>query len=119
MVQVPLDTYFNNKGFGLVPGEANFDQLNHSYPAANLPKGGSYTSTKTNITYLFPGYQGNKSDNVVMSGQQIDVPAASYFSLQMLISSDSGSASGNMTLDYTDGTSTLAEVRTNAYSTFL
>lgn len=119
IVQIPLDAYFNNKGFGLVPGEANFDQLNNSYPAANLPSGGSYTSTKTNITYLFPGYKANRSDNVVMSGQQINVPAASYFSLQMLVSTESAGSSGNMTLKYTDGTATLAEVRTNPYSTFL
>ncbi|CZR55944.1 uncharacterized protein PAC_05832 [Phialocephala subalpina] len=118
MVQVPLDAYFNNRGFSLVPGEANFDQLNNSYPAANLPTG-SYTSTKTNITYLFPGYQVNGSDNVVMSGQQVDVPEASYFSLQMLVSTESAGTSGNMTFEYTDGTSTLAEVRTNPYSSFL
>ncbi len=87
MVQIPLDSFFNNKGFGIVPGEANFDQLGNSYPALNLPIGGSYVSTKTNISYLFPGYQGqNKSDNVVMAGQQIHVPSSSYFSLQMLLS---------------------------------
>jgi alpha-L-fucosidase len=120
MVQLPLDAYFNNKGFGLIPGEANFDQLNNSYPAATLPTGGSYTSTKTNITYLFPGYQGaNKSDNVVMEGQQIKVPEASYFSLQMLVSTESAGTSGNMTFEYTDGTTTVSEVRTNPYSSFL
>ncbi|PMD43788.1 glycoside hydrolase family 29 protein [Hyaloscypha variabilis F] len=120
MVQVPLNSYFNNKGFGLVPGEANFDQLNNSYPALNLPPGGIYISTKTNVSYLFPGYQGqNASDNVVMAGQKIDVPSSSYFSLQMLISTESAGTAGNMTLEYTDGTSTLAEVRTNPYSSFL
>lgn len=117
-VQIPLTSYFNNKGFGLVPGEANFDQLNNSYPAANLPTGGSYVSTKTNVSYIFPGYQ-NGSDNVVMSGQQIAVPSASYFSLQMLISTESAGTAGNMTFDYTDGSSTLAEVRANPYSSFL
>lgn len=120
IVQIPLDTYFNNKGFGLVAGEANFDQLSNSYPASNLPGGGSYTSTKTNISYAFPGYQGaNKSDNVVMEGQEIEIPEASYFSLHMLVASESVGASGNMTLEYTDGTSALAEVRTNPYSSFL
>jgi alpha-L-fucosidase len=105
-VQIPLNSYFNNKGFGLVPGEANFDQLNNSYPAVNLPTGGTYVSTKTNISYI-------------LSGQQIAVPSTSYFSLQMLVATESASGTGNMTFTYTDGTSTLAEVRSNPYSSFL
>lgn len=92
--------------------------MNNSYPAANLPTGGSYVSSKTNISYIFPGYQ-NGSDNVVMEGQVIDVPSTSYFSLQMLASTESAGTSGNMTFEYTDGTTTLAEVRTNPYSSFL
>lgn len=120
MVQIPLDSFFNNKGFGIVPGEANFDQLGNSYPALNLPIGGSYVSTKTNISYLFPGYQGqNKSDNVVMAGQQIHVPSSSYFSLQMLLSAEFIGSSANMSFEYTDGTLVLTEVRTNPYSSFL
>jgi alpha-L-fucosidase len=110
---------FNNKGFSLVPGEANFDQLNNSYPAANLPCGGVYISTKTNISYLFPGYQTDGSDNVVMAGQSLSVPKGPYFSLQMLIATESLGTSGNMTFEYTDGSSILTEVRTNPYSTFL
>lgn len=102
----------------MFPGEADFDGLNNSYPAANLPSGGSYVSTKTNISYTFPGYQ-NGSDNVIMSGQQIEVPSASYFSLQMLVATESAGSSGNMTFEYTDGTTTLAEVRSNPYSSFL
>ncbi|MAD87910.1 MAG: hypothetical protein CL912_33530 [Deltaproteobacteria bacterium] len=120
IVQIPLNSYFNNKGFGLVPGEANFDQLNNSYPAHNLPDGGGYTSTKTNISYAFPGYQNaTQSDNMVMAGQEIEVPSASYFSLHMLVASESAGASGNMTLEYADGSSVLTEVRTNPYSSFL
>ena len=120
-VYIPLDSYFNNQGFGLTPGEANFDQSNNSYPAFNLPSGGTYNSTKTGVSYLFPGYQGkNKSDNVVMAGQTIPVPSTSYFSLQMLVASEPlGGTSGNMTIEYTDGTTSLAEVRTNPFTIFL
>jgi alpha-L-fucosidase len=86
----------------------------------NLPIGEIYVSTKTNVSYLFPGYQGqNKRDNVVMAGQQIEVPSSPYFSLQMLVATESAGAADNMTFEYTDGTSTLAEVRTNPYSSFL
>jgi alpha-L-fucosidase len=85
-----------------------------------LPIGEIYVSTKTNVSYLFPGYQGqNKRDNVVMAGQQIEVPLSPYFSLQMLVATESAGTADNMTFEYTDGTSTLAEVRTNPYSSFL
>ncbi|KAL2069316.1 hypothetical protein VTL71DRAFT_15654 [Oculimacula yallundae] len=120
ITQIPLNGYFNNQGFGLVPGEANFDQINNSYPAANLPTGGSYTSTKTNISYAFPGYQGtNKSDNVIMAGQSIEMPSAPIFSIHMLLAAENSSASKNMTLEYTDGTKALTEIRTSPYTTFL
>lgn len=119
-MQIPLESYFNNKGIGKIPGEANFDQLNNAYIAASLPKHGSYTSTKTGVSYLFPGYQeGNRSDNAIMAGQTVKVPESPYFGLHMLVSADTDSASGNMTFEYTDGTTSIAEVRTNMYSTFL
>ncbi len=56
---------------------------------------------------------------MVMSGQVIAVPATPYFSLQMLVSTDSAGTSGNMSFQYTDGTTTLTEVRANPYSSFL
>ncbi|TVY68953.1 Plasma alpha-L-fucosidase [Lachnellula suecica] len=119
-VQIPLESYFNNKGIGATPGEAHFDQLGNSYVAGNLPQGGTYESTKTGVSYLFPGYQyGNKSDNAIMAGQTIPISESPYFSLHMLVSSDTDSAQANLTFEYTDGTTSLAEVRTSLYSTFL
>ncbi|TVY19356.1 Plasma alpha-L-fucosidase [Lachnellula arida] len=119
-VQVPLDSYFNNAGFSLEPGEASFDQVGQSYPASKLPTGGIYNSTKTGISYLFPGYQGqNVSDNVIMSGQTIDISESSYFSVQMLIAADYASMSANVTFSYTDGSSSVSEVRSEPFYTFL
>lgn len=54
-----------------------------------------------------------------MSGQILEVPEGKYFSLHMLVASDTASASGNLTISYTDGSSSLSEVRTSPYSTFL
>ncbi|RDW68604.1 putative alpha-L-fucosidase [Coleophoma crateriformis] len=117
---IPLDSYFNNAGFAMAPGEASFDQLNQSYPASKLPIGGYYNSTKTGITYLFPGYQGkNVSDNVIMAGQTIPVANSSYFSIQMLIAADYASTAVNVTFNYSDGTSQLSEVRSEPYYSFL
>jgi len=72
------------------------------------------------VSYIFPGYQeANKSDNVVMAGQILQVPEASYFGLHMLVSAETASVSGNLTLNYTDGTTALAEIRGSPYSSFL
>jgi alpha-L-fucosidase len=115
-----LDSYFNNQGFGSAPGEASFDLLNESYPAAYLPSGGTYNSTKTGISYLFPGYQGaGMDDNVVMAGQEIAIPEGSYFSVQMLIAADLASTSGNLTFTYIDNTTSIAEVRSEPFFSFL
>lgn len=119
-VQIPLDAYFNNKGIGRKPGEANFDQLGNAYVAASLPQEKFYTSIKTGVSYIFPGYQeANKSDNVVMTGQTLQVPEASYFGLHVLVSAETASVSGNLTFNYTDGTATRAEIRGSPYSSFL
>jgi len=115
-----LLSFFNNAGFSLLPGDASFDQLNQSYPADKLPAGGIYNSKRTGASYLFPGYQGkNVSDNVIMAGQTIDVPEASYFSAQMLIAADLASTAVNVTFLYTDGSSSLSEVRSEPYFNFL
>lgn len=54
-----------------------------------------------------------------MVGQTVAVPESAYFSLQMLVSAESAGNSGNLTLEYTDGTTSLIELRTNPYSSFL
>ncbi|CAG8949483.1 hypothetical protein HYFRA_00007713 [Hymenoscyphus fraxineus] len=119
-VYVPLNQYFNNKGIGKVPGEANYDGLGNAYVGTSLPQGGYYNSTKTGISYLFPGYQsGNASDNVIMSGQVVELPEGEYFSVHMLIASDTDSSIENVTFTYTDGSTALSEVRASPYSSFL
>lgn len=119
-LHIPLHSYFNNAGFARQPGQANFDQLNNSYPAAYLPTGGKYTSTQTGVSYLFPGYQGyNASDNVVMAGQEIPVPAGSYFSANLLVAADSANTAGNLTFSYSDNSSVMTEVGAEPYTNFL
>lgn len=71
------------------------------------------------MSYLFPGYQSNTTDNAVMGGQVIPIPAASYFSIQMLIAAEADANAGNLTFSYTDNTTTIAEVRSNPWYTFL
>ncbi|GJN75693.1 hypothetical protein PLICBS_009799 [Purpureocillium lilacinum] len=123
-VHVPLGSWFNNKAFGASPGEASLNILNESYPADPVGVDGVYQSTDTGISYLFPGYNPDKSakDNVICAGQTVDVdPSDSYFAASMLLVSDTRSTtvSGNVTLLYTDNTTSTAEVRAHAFWWFL
>lgn len=123
-MHIPLDKYFNNKGFSSRPGEAQLNILNDSFPADTVGENGIYTSTTTGISYLFPGYDPDPEadDNVICSGQTISVPPSDdYFSVSLLLTSDTRSTtiSGNLTLLYSDGTNSSAEVRAHAFWWFL
>lgn len=54
-----------------------------------------------------------------MSGQTIDIPESSYFSVQMLIAADYASTSANVTFSYTGGSSSVSEVRSEPFYSFL
>jgi alpha-L-fucosidase len=121
-VQVPLSFYFNNKAFGSYPGEASFDPLNQSYPAPTFAANGTYTSTQTGIVYDFPGYRGpSQPDNILCLGQNISIEPAIYFSTSMLITSDveSQTAFGNLTYHYSDNTTSISELRSQPWISFL
>lgn len=124
-VQIPLDDFYNNKGFSSKPGEAALNPLNDSFPADAVSSSeGFYTSSTTGISYLFPGYNPDPEadDNVICSGQTIPVPPSEdYFSVSVLLTSDTRSTtiSGNLTLLYSDGTNSSAEVRAHAFWWFL
>ncbi|KAI1207540.1 glycoside hydrolase family 29 protein [Annulohypoxylon truncatum] len=120
---IPLDLspFYNNKAFGTYPGETSFDTLGQSYPAPDLDTP-YYTSSYTGLVYSFPGYTGpNKSDNVIVDGQTIAVPAGSYFSASFLISEDKELAivSGNVTFTYTDNSTSVYELRSLDWFSFL
>lgn len=123
-VPIDLSKHFNNKGFGSRPGEASINPLNESFPSDEVGKNGIYTSSTTGMSYLFPGYDPDPDadDNVICEGQTISVPQSDgYFSASVLLTSDTRSTtvSGNMTLLYTDGTNSSAEVRAHAFWWFL
>jgi alpha-L-fucosidase len=95
--------------------------LNESYPVPILDTA-NYTSSKTGLLYSFPGYTGsNAPDNVVCSGEVVDVPVESYFSASFLIAGDlaSGSVSANVTFMYTDNTTSVVELLSQNWWSFL
>lgn len=120
-VALDLAAYFNNKGFGTYPGEADFNALNESYPASRLASS-LYRSNGTGILYYLPGYTGDgQPDNVICSGETIDVPAGPYFSASFLVAGDleSASLSANVTFVYTDNSTSEFELRSPNWFNFL
>ncbi|KAI1371639.1 glycoside hydrolase family 29 protein [Hypoxylon crocopeplum] len=120
---IPLDLSpsYNNKAFGTYSGETSFDTLGQSYPVPDLATP-YYTSSDTGIAYSFPGYTGpNKTDNVICSSQTLSVPAGSYFSASFLISADKefATVSGNVTFTYADNSTSLYELRSLDWYSFL
>ena len=123
-VHIPLDEFFNNKGFASCPGEAAINPLNDSFPSDPVGIDGVFTSDTTAISYLFPGYNPDPDadDNVVCAGQTIPVPpSGDYFSVSALLTSDTRSTTvdGNLTLLYSDGSNSTAPVRAHAFWWFL
>ncbi|KAI1338160.1 glycoside hydrolase family 29 protein [Xylariaceae sp. FL0016] len=119
-LQIDLESYFNNKGFGTYPGEASFDALGQSYPAPELETS-FYKSATSGIEYSFPGYTGRDTpDNVICAGQEIPIPSyanassCAPFSASFLISGDVEFATvlGNVTFTYSDNSTSTYELRT-------
>ncbi|KAF3066367.1 Tissue alpha-L-fucosidase [Daldinia childiae] len=120
---IPLDLspFYNNKAFGTYPGEASFDTLGQSYPVPDLDEP-YYISSDTSIVYSFPGYTGpSKPDNIICDSQAITVPPGSYFSASFLVSEDKEGeiVSGNVTFTYTDNSTSVYELRSLDWYSFL
>lgn len=60
------------------------------------------------FNYRFSAFNASGYDNMLIKGQEIEVPRARYFSYQMLAASESGMASGSVTAKYADGSTTTA-----------
>jgi alpha-L-fucosidase len=74
-----------------------------SYPAAQIPP---KEFVYGGFNYQFSSYNATGFDNVLVKGQTVDVPRAKYFSYQLLAASESGMASGSVTANYADNSST-------------
>jgi alpha-L-fucosidase len=96
----------NNEAIGSAPGQANFDGSGYAYPADQLPLAGQRTFN--GVPYLFPGSGAN--DNVVALGQTINIPQGSYQQVFLLVAAGWGPASGTMTINYTDGSTSSASL---------
>jgi alpha-L-fucosidase len=112
-VPLELDAYFNHQAFGTYPGEAAFDALNQSYPAASSYRNGNETFVSSSgIEYISPGYRGASTlDNIVCAGQTISLAKPRrVFALSVLHASDVRKKTilGNITFTYSDNSTWVA-----------
>lgn len=67
------------------------------------------------FNYRFSPYNASGYDNMLVKGQEIQVPRARYFSYQMLAASESGMASGSVMAKYADGSTTTGPLLVPAW----
>jgi predicted alpha-1,2-mannosidase len=99
---------------------ANYDGDGYSYSAealaaAGLTPGGTVTSG--GLTYTWPNVASCQPDNILADGQTMLVNGATGASqLGLLESSSNGGTSGTITITYTDGTSTTANISSSDWA---
>ncbi|MFB9298980.1 GH92 family glycosyl hydrolase [Kibdelosporangium philippinense] len=111
-----LRSVYNNVGISPdnAMASANFDNVGFSYSAnalfnAGLKPGG--TVTVDGLTHTWPVTAVGEPDNVIAGGQTVNVPAAAGATkLAFLGSAANGTASGTLTITYTDGSTQQAQV---------
>jgi hypothetical protein len=117
-----LGDYYNNTGISdeRNQGCANMDGLGYSYSAAALAGAhltpGATVSTG-GLTYVWPNAPSCQADNILAAGQTIIVtgfPGAT--ALGLMGASTCGSSQGTIVVNYTDGTSSTAEVSFNDWA---
>jgi len=101
-VKVDISNLRNNRGFGMQPGDADFDGQGSGYPAQYLP---AENFTYAGVEFSFPQYtQGRGNDNVLAQGQTLAVPRGRYVGIHMLAAAETAIATGSVTAVYGDGT---------------
>ncbi|ONI85404.1 alpha-mannosidase [Actinosynnema sp. ALI-1.44] len=93
---------------------ANFDNVGFSYSANALANGGlkpGGTVTVDGLTHTWPVTDVGEPDNVIANGQTVNVQAAAGATkLAFLGSAANGTASGQLAITYTDGSTQQAQI---------
>jgi len=109
-----LAAAYNNTGISTEQdrGAASFDSGGDSYSQTSLlddDLAPGAAVTHDGITYTWPAVVWDQPDNVVSGGQTIDL-SGSGSALGILAASDDGTASGTVTVNYTDGSMSQATI---------
>ncbi|KAK7992123.1 hypothetical protein PG988_000917 [Apiospora saccharicola] len=106
-IPIEIGRLFDNRGFGKVGGDANFDGTGRCYPAEFLP---GETLLYDGFNFSFAQYRPSGNDNVISDGQTINVPRGRYVRVSMLAAAEDGLAEGSVNATYADGSVTPAQI---------
>ncbi|QRW24710.1 alpha-L-fucosidase [Rhizoctonia solani] len=112
---VDLSPHFNNKAASAkVNGTGNFDLAGGSYVSEFLPKG---IFTYRRVDFNLPPFHNETAlDNVRVAAQVVSVPPGRYHAVHALLAAEKNNiGQGNITVNYTDGTSITIGVVAPAY----
>lgn len=105
-VPVPLDSLYDNDGIDTATAHGgDFDGSGYTFPGEELPAGRVEVN---GILFDFPAATTGARNNVVASGQRVELPRGSYLSAAFLTAGSYGNASGTATVHYADGTTSTA-----------
>ena len=105
-VPVPLDDYFDNDGIDTATAhDGDFDGSGYTFPGEALPSG---QATVSGVPYLIGGGVAGAKNNVVAVGQRIAIPQGRYLGALFLVAASYGPASGTVTVNYSDGSTSQA-----------
>lgn len=82
------------------------------YPAQHLPPA---NFTYNGVNFTFPQYKTIGNDNVLATGQVIQIPPGRYFSVQMLAAAESAQATGFINATYSDNSTTSGPILVDPY----
>ncbi|KAF8711892.1 Alpha-L-fucosidase, partial [Rhizoctonia solani] len=112
---VDLSPHFNNKAASVkVNGTGNSDLAGGSYVSEFLPKG---IFTYRGVDFNLPPFHNETAlDNVRVAAQVVSVPPGRYHAVHALLAAEKNNiGQGNITVNYTDGTSITIGVVAPAY----
>ncbi|KAG8735161.1 hypothetical protein FRC10_010916 [Ceratobasidium sp. 414] len=112
---VNLSPYFNNKAASAkVNGTGNFDLIGGSYVAEFLPSG---IFTYRGVQFSLPPFHNETAlDNVRVAAQVVSVLSGQYHAVHALLAAEKNNiGQGNITVNYTDGSSSVIGVVAPAY----
>ncbi|KAI9685859.1 MAG: hypothetical protein M1822_004137 [Bathelium mastoideum] len=106
-VSLNISTLFNNRAFGMSPGDANFDGIGSGYPAQYLPPSNFIYN---GVLFDFPQYTPTGNDNALAQGQTVQVPSGRYVGVHMMAAAEQAIATGSINAIYSDNTTTSGPV---------
>jgi hypothetical protein len=81
--------------------DSDFDEWKQSFPAAELPKPGTFEPEAVKTAFLFPSKAKGEKNNIACAGQTIPLEGKAK-ALHLLVSATDGNQEAKITVNYTD-----------------